>query len=177
MAANFQRFVGVRNLRRARLRVAGKNVQAGANSYIDLETGQARRELARYVSQGNALVSGAGAGVVKVALTGKTATTVGALFDIQLGEKVVVDQIVISVTTQSTGAANLGIGHNAAGAGGTANVTIVAAQSVAAAGDFALQAATAGGVVVGATEHIIGTGSADTTGLVGSVYIHYRALP
>lgn len=179
IVGSVKKFVGVRNNGRSRLRVGGKTVKNTANTYVDLNDGKVRRDLARFVSEGNALLNASGSQTVKFSITGATATTVGGLGVVDLGEKAVVKSVAIVVNTISTGAANLGIGHNTAGAGGTANTSIVAAQAVGTgnAGDQLPAIATAQGVVVPAVNHIILTGSADTTGLVADVYITYNPLP
>ena len=177
MALTLQRFVGVRNNGRARLRVGGKSVKNTANTYLDIESGKNRRELARYVAEGNAVVNAGGSQTIKAHITGKNDTTVGGLGVIDLGEKARIGAVVISVTTQSTGAANLAVGQNTNGAGGTADTSIVAAQAVGSTGDKTPALVTAQGVVVPAANHIILTGSADSTGLVADVYVVYNPLP
>jgi hypothetical protein len=101
---------------------------------------------------------------------GVVATTGGAIgaWTNNLGYDVIVTGAWFDVTTVSTGAANLTVGQTATSVT-TASANLIAAVSVAALG------VKPGGlsVKVKAGEFVTLTGSADTTGLVGSLYLEY----
>lgn len=180
--------IAIRNLSRRTLRFgspqAGSLVQlpaasptgAGTVVYIDAADPTVKRDLYRnlgsYVIEG-----GIGVGVLSIAkqaLTATAATTAGAVGAWQnpTGAPIVVSKIILDVTTQSTGAANVTTA-SATTATGSAVVTLGAAQAVGAVGVFA-PAATPG--KLGATDFVNFTGSATTVGLVANAYIHYSLV-
>lgn len=100
--------------------------------------------------------------------------TAGGIFNWQPDQtrytNIIVHRIVLSVTTQSSGACTVSIG-NAANAT-TLSATLLAGQSVAAAGVFGATTpilATPGQFITGSTA------SGASAGLVGNVYIYYCA--
>lgn len=101
---------------------------------------------------------------------GVVATTGGAIgaWTNNLGYDILVLSSAFDVTTVSTGAANLTVGQNATGVT-TAASNIIAAVSVASAG---VKNSTLG-VKVKAGEFVTLQGSADTSGLVGSLYLEF----
>lgn len=169
--------VAVRNLSRRVLRFGSKSVPAatptgtGAAVYVDANDPAVKRSF--YKNLGSYIIEGAGGAtivrVVKVPLTATTATTGGAVASWANVEAqdIIISRIVIDVVTQSTGAANVAVGVAANGT--TSATTFFAAQAVGAAGVFSN--ATAAKATT--SQFVTVTGSADTTGLVGSLYIYY----
>lgn len=117
--------------------------------------------------------------VAIVALTATTATTGGAVaaWANPATTAVLVTRVVANVTTKSSGAANLSIGVAANAT--TSSTTFHAAAAVGSAA-VVLDSVTGGGSsasigaqVLASGSYITVTGSADTTGMVGSLYIYY----
>lgn len=114
----------------------------------------------------------------KISMPGVVATTGGALLAWLNPENVaiIVDRVEIDVGTKSTGAANVSVGKSADAVTSAATFidtyAIGAAEKVVnniddkGAGGKSVQKIPVGG-------YITATGSADTTGLVSTVYIHY----
>lgn len=119
-------------------------------------------------------------GWYKASITGKTATTGGAILALANPEGVdlAITDLLLNVTTKSTGAANVdaGIAANAT----TSSDTLLDGQAVGAVAtkNNHDDGGTNGQhmVVWGADEYLTITGSADTTGLVADVYVGYRRL-
>lgn len=119
--------------------------------------------------------------VAKVALTGVAATTGGALFAWPNPENVsiIIDRLEIDITTKSTGAAtaDFGVAANATTTsdnlidGYNVNATEKVVNNIDDKGTNgkSVQKLSNG-------QHITGTGSATTAGLVGFVYIHYYLI-
>ena len=147
---------------------------SGAPVFVDVSDPTVKRDLYRnlgsYILESGAS-SGSSTRIAKAPLAGVTATTEGAVGAWQNPENqpIIVTRVVLDVTTQSTGAANVTVKQSAT-QGGTAITTVGAAQAVGAAGTFG---PTTTVVKMGATDWLDFTGSADTTGLVGNVYVHY----
>lgn len=101
---------------------------------------------------------------------GLVATTGGAIgaWTNNLGYDIIVTSAYFDVTTVSTGAANLTVGQTPTNVT-TSSTNLIAAVSVAALGIKPSALA----VKVKNGEFITLTGSADTTGLVGSLYLDY----
>ncbi|HUV93933.1 MAG TPA: hypothetical protein VMX14_03780 [Anaerolineae bacterium] len=91
------------------------------------------------------------------------------------GKAVVITKVVVAVETQPDSAANLNVGIGAAAT--TDASDLVSALTVDAATGKCYNglnpAAKAEHIVWGATQYLNVTGSADTTGLVGKVLVHY----
>jgi hypothetical protein len=113
---------------------------------------------------GSALKIGPFAGVV--------ATTGGAIgaWTNNLGYDIIIEYADFDVTTASSGAANLTVGQTPTSVT-TAASNIIAAVSVASTGGKASAAAL--GIKVKAGEFVTLQGSADTSGLVGSLYLRF----
>jgi hypothetical protein len=116
--------------------------------------------------------------VAKVALKGVTATTGGALFAWSNPENVsiIIDRLEIDITTKSTGAANGSFGVAANATTSAANLIDTYALGGTEAVINNIDNKGAGGKSVqkmSTTQVLTGTGSADTSGLVGNVYVHY----
>ena len=146
----------------------------GAAVYVDASDPTVKRDFYRnlgsYVIEG-----GAGAGglvVAKVPLTGVTATTGGAVgsWANPEGQSIIINSVTLDVTTQSTGAANVAVGVAANAT--TSATTFFTAQAVGSAGVFKSTTA----AKASSSQFITVTGSADTTGLVANLYIHYTVV-
>lgn len=101
---------------------------------------------------------------------GLVATTGGAIgaWTNNLGYDIIATSAYFDVTTASSGAANLTVGQTPTGVT-TSSANLIAAVSVASTGIKASALA----VKVKNGEFITLTGSADTTGLIGSLYVDY----
>lgn len=116
--------------------------------------------------------------VAKVALAGVAATTGGALFSWANpeGQSIIIQRLLIDITTKSTGAANVSFGVAANGTTSSANlIDTYAAGGTEKVVDNHVDGSTNGkfNQKMTATQYLTGTGSATTAGLVGSVYIEY----
>lgn len=128
-------------------------------------------------------LSGVPLDCARVALTAGASTSGGATFAWQNphAESIIVHNVILDITTQSTGAATIDIGYTATSAT-TSSDTIIDGKSLATAGIFENKlAATLGTngkptVKAASGKWITGTPSADTTGLVGYVYIYYTRV-
>lgn len=121
--------------------------------------------------------------VAKVALSSDTGNA--GLFSWQNPEssRILVERVILDVTTAATGAANADIGSDGDGTGTNDNlldgVDIGAAAGVF---DNVDDQGTNGQSVIaldengGTTDYITGTASADPAGIVGNVYIHYVVI-
>lgn len=116
--------------------------------------------------------------VAKVALAGVADTTGGALFSWANpeGQSIIIQRLLIDITTKSTGAANVSFGVAANATTSSANLI----DTYAAGGTEKVVDNHVDGSINGkfnqkmtATQYLTGTGSATTAGLVGSVYIEY----
>lgn len=116
--------------------------------------------------------------VARVALTATAATTGGAVAAWQNPEAgaILITNVVLDVTTQSTGAAALDVGTTATNAT-TSSDTLLDGVSVAAAGTFdnVTDKGTNGKSRqrLASGKWVTVTGSADTAGLVGFLYVYY----
>lgn len=116
--------------------------------------------------------------VARVALTATSATTGGAVAAWQNPEAgaILITNVVLDVTTQSTGAAALDIGTTATSAT-TSSDTLLDGVSVAAAGTFdnitdkGTNGKSRQRLATG--KWVTATGSADTAGLAGYMYVYY----
>lgn len=116
--------------------------------------------------------------VAKVALAGVAATTGGALFSWANpeGQSIIIQRLLIDITTKSTGAANVSFGVAANATTSSANlIDTYAAGGTEKVVDNHVDGSTNGkfNQKMTATQYLTGTGSATTAGLVGSVYIEY----
>lgn len=116
--------------------------------------------------------------VVKVALKGVTATTGGALFSWANpeGASIIIQRLLIDITTKSTGAANVSFGTAANGTTSAANlIDTYAAGGTEKVVDNHVDGSTNGKLnqKMTSSQYLTGTGSADTSGLVGNVFIEY----
>lgn len=116
--------------------------------------------------------------VAKVALTATTSTTGGAILSWANpeGASIIITRFQIDITTKSTGAANGSFGTAANGTTSSANlIDTYNLNATAKVVDNLADAGTNGKVVQKMTsgQYLTGTGSADSTGLVGNAYITY----
>ena len=116
--------------------------------------------------------------VATVALTATTATTGGAVasWAPSEGGPVLVTRAIVYTTTKSTGAANLSIGTAANATTSSANlIDTLAVGSATICADNITDGSTNGKArqLMSTTQYVTATGSADTTGLVGTLYIEY----
>lgn len=116
--------------------------------------------------------------VAKVALAGVAATTGGALFSWANpeGQSIIIQRLLIDITTKSTGVANVSFGVAANATTSSANlIDTYAAGGTEKVVDNHVDGSTNGkfNQKMTATQYLTGTGSATTAGLVGSVYIEY----
>lgn len=121
--------------------------------------------------------------VARVPLTATTATTGGAVaaWANPEGANIAIVRVLLAVNTASTGAANLSVGIAANAT--TSNATTFDAKAVGTAGLFDNADDTDNGSTgiakaqkMTSTQYITATGSADTTGLVGNLFIYYHSL-
>ena len=129
-----------------------------------------------------ALVNSIGKGLMSIALTGVTATSnggIGAVIN-QEGVDVLITRCFLHVGTASTGAANLSCGIGATAT--TSSTDIISGLAVnGVSGNYyngqAQQVTAKTQVSAPATwsagKYIVFTGSADTTGLVGTLFVEY----
>lgn len=103
---------------------------------------------------------------------GVVATTGGAIgaWTNNLGYDIIIEYAVFDVTTASSGAANLTVGQTPTSVT-TSSTNLIAAVSVASTGGKASAAAL--GIKVKNGEFVTLQGSADTTGLIGSLYLRF----
>lgn len=116
--------------------------------------------------------------VAKVALTGVTATTGGALFAWANpeGASIIIQRLLVDITTKSTGAANVSFGVAANATTSAANlIDTYAAGGTEKVVDNHVDGSTNGkfNQKMTSSQYLTGTGSASTAGLVGNVYIEY----
>ncbi len=134
------------------------------------------------LGSGLAYSNGVFAPVIKTAtvpLAGVVATTGGAIATWQPteGGPVVLLRCIVNVTTKSTGAANLSVGQGSSAT--TSYTNLITASDVGTAvillDSLTLQAAAvaAQALLMPAVNYVTFTGSADTSGLVGSALIQY----
>lgn len=114
----------------------------------------------------------------KVAIAGVVATTGGALFSWANPENsaIVIDRLELDITTKSTGAANGSFGVAANGTTSAANLidTYALGGTEKVVNNIDDKGANGKSVQkMSLTQFLTGTGSADTSGLVGNAYIHY----
>ncbi len=115
--------------------------------------------------------------VAIVPLAGVVAATGGAIATWQPpeGGPVVLTRCIVNITTKSTGAANLSVGQGSSAS--TSYTNLITASDVGTAvillDSLKLQAAAALSLLMPAVNYVTFSGSADTSGLVGSALIEY----
>lgn len=130
--------------------------------------------MAAYTSGNNPQYVGSG-GVLEheVTLTAATTTTAGAVAAVAnpLGVDLIITQVIVRTTTQSTGAAALDIGVAANAT--TSSDTLIDGLSVATAPIVSSTPGTNGAVprVWGASQYVTATASATLAGMVGTLHL------
>lgn len=118
----------------------------------------------------------AGGEIKAIALAGVVATTGGAIASWTYPAAIIISRVVICTTVKSTGAANLSVGVAANATTSSANLIDTLDVGTA---TVCTDNINSGGTLgkscqaMGTTQALTFTGSADTSGLVGTAYVHF----